>query len=123
MGICGVGTWTLLTQDFLGLERFIREPGDKIGTSGAVSGFQACDVGGVPVYCDPMCPEGILYLINTDYISLYIHEKAGFQFTGFESTLPNSQFGYIGAILTLLELVSVKEQCHGKFDNLNYLNI
>jgi hypothetical protein len=123
MGICGVGTWTLLTQDFMGLERYIREPGDKIGTSGAVSGFQACDVGGVPVYCDPKCPEGILYLLNTDYLSLYIHEKAGFQFTGFESTLPNGQFGYIGAILTLLELVSVKEQCHGKFDNLNYLNI
>ena len=80
-------------------------------------------VGSVPVYCDPKCPEGILYLLNTDYLSLYIHEKAGFQFTGFESTLPNGQFGYIGAMLTLLELVSVKEQCHGKFDGLGFLNI
>jgi len=125
LGICGVGTWTLLTQDFLGLERYVITPGDTfVGSEGgAKSGFQACMVGGVPIYCDPKCPEGILYLLNTDYLSLYIHEKAGFQFTGFESTLPNGQFGYIGAILTLLELVSVKEQCHGKFDNLNFLNI
>ena len=123
MGICGVGTWTLLTQDYLGLERYVITPGETFVEGGAKAGFQACMVGGVPVYCDPKCPEGILYLINTDYLSLYIHEKAGFQFTGFESTLPNGQFGYIGAILTLLELVSVKEQCHGKFDNLNFLNI
>ena len=126
MGICGVGTWTLLTQDFMGLERYVITPGDNFtehSSVGAHAGFQACMVGGVPIYCDPKCPEGILYLLNTDYLSLYIHEKAGFQFTGFESTLPNGQFGYIGAILTLLELVSVKEQCHGKFDNLNFLNI
>ncbi len=125
MGICGVGTWTLLTQDFLGLERYNHTQSEDMGTEGQVyrSGFQACMVGSVPIYCDPKCPEGILYLLNTDYLSLYIHEKAGFQFTGFESTLPNGQFGYIGAILTLLELVSVKQQCHGKFDNLNFLNI
>lgn len=122
-GICGVGTWTLLTQDFMPLERFNRSAGDNLSTEGAKSGFQAVMVAEIPIYCDPKCPEGILYLINTDYLSLYIHEKAGFQFTGFESTLPNGQFGYIGAILTLLELVSVKEQCHGKFDNLNFLNI
>lgn len=124
-GICGVGTWTLLTQDFMPLERFNRSSADNLSSpdGGAKSGFQAVMVAEVPIYCDPKCPEGVLYLINTDYLSLYMHEKAGFQFTGFESTLPNGQFGYIGAILTLLELVSVKEGCHGKFDNLNFLNI
>lgn len=125
MGIVGVGTWTLLTQDFMALERYNLAPGSNFADTegGAKSGFQACMVANVPIYCDPKCPEGILYLLNTDYLSLFIHEKAGFQFTGFESTLPNGQFGYIGAILTLLELVSVKEQCHGKFTNLNFLNI
>lgn len=125
-GICGVGTWTLWTQDFMSLERYQITPGSNFSESagnGPGAGFQAFMIGGIPIYCDPKCPEGILYLINTDYLSLYIHEKAGFQFTGFESTLPNGQFGYIGAILTLLELVSVKEQCHGKFDNLAFLNI
>lgn len=125
MGICGIGTWTLLTQDFLGLERYNRRPAGELdkGFEGARSGFESIMIGPVPIYCSPKCPEGILYLLNTDYLSLYIHEKAAFQFTGFESTLPNGQFGYIGAILTLLELVSVKEQCHGKFDGLASLNI
>lgn len=125
MGVTGVGTWTLLTQDFMGLERYVISPGDDFAdvTGGAKAGFQACMVGGVPIYCDPKCPEGTLYLLNTDYISAYIHEKAAFHFTGFESTLPNGQFGYIGAILTLLELVQVKAQSHGKFTNLNFLNI
>ena len=125
IGICGVGTWTLLAQDFMPLERFVRTPSDSFDNpaGGAKSGFLALDVSGVPVYCDPKCPEGVLYYLNTDYLSLYIHEKAGFHFTGFESTLPNGQFGYIGAILTLLELVSVKGKAHGKFDNLNFLNI
>jgi len=80
-------------------------------------------IAGVPIYADPYCPEGELYLLNTDYLSLYIHEKAGFQFTGFESTLPNGQFGYVGAVLTLLQLVNVKPIVHGRFANLNYLPI
>lgn len=125
MGIVGVGTWTLLVQDFMPLERYNRSVANGVSTDdeGASSGFEAIMIGKVPIYCSPKCPEGILYLLNTDYLSLYIHEKAGFQFTGFESTLPNGQFGYIGAVLTLLELVSVKEQCHGKFDGLASLNI
>lgn len=127
MGICGVGTWTLLVQDFMPLERYNRRPvGSPIdeGEDGAKSGFEAVMVGRVPIYCSPKCPEGILYLINTDYLSMYLHEKAGFQFTGFESTFAAAnQFGYLGALLTLLELVSVKAQCHGKFDGLAYLNI
>lgn len=123
MGIMGLGTWTQLTQDFINYERYNINPDGAYGDNTVRSGFRALDVGGVPIYADPYCPEGILYLLNTDYMSLYIHEKAGFQFTGFESTLPNGQFGYIGAILTLLELVNVKAQAQGKFANLAYINI
>ena len=126
MGICGVGTWTQLTQDFTPYERYNAGPGNNAyGDSGNTVNalFDAIMIAGVPIYCDPYCPEGILYYLNTDYLSLYIHEKAGFQFTGFESTLPNGQFGYIGALLTLLQLVNVKPLVHGKFANLNYLPI
>jgi hypothetical protein len=77
----------------------------------------------VPFYADPYCPEGTLYLVNTNYLSLYLHERAAFSFTGFESTLPNNQLGYVGAILSLLELVDVKCKAHGKFDGLAFLNI
>lgn len=125
MGIMGVGTWTQLTQDFTPQERYNTDRTGSYGETGNVvnSLFDAVMIANVPIYCDPYCPEGTLYLLNTDYMSLYIHEKAGFQFTGFESTLPNGQFGYIGAILTLLELVNVKPVVHGKFSNLAFLPI
>lgn len=122
MGIMGFGTWTELTQDFTALERFNQGVGGY-PEGGARSLFTALMVGDVPFYCDPYCPEGVLYLLNTDYINLYVHEKAAFHFTGFVSQLPNNQFGYIGAILTLLELVNVKPQSQGKFLNLEFLNI
>lgn len=124
MGICGFGTWTQLTQDFTSLERYNIVPGSGFGADNKVQSlFRALDVGGVPIYADPYCPEGTLYLVNTNYMSLYLHERAAFSFTGFESTLPNNQLGYVGAILSLLELVDVKCKAHGKFDNLSFLNI
>jgi hypothetical protein len=123
MGIMGLGGWTMLAQDFTSQERYNVTPMSGFGEGKVQSLFRALDVAGVPIYADPNCPEGTLYLLNTDYLSLYIHERASFYFTGFESTLPNGQFGYIGAILTLLEMCNVKPRAHGKFDNLNFLNI
>jgi hypothetical protein len=123
MGIMGFGTWTALAQDFTSQERYVVTPNQAFGEGKVQALFRALDVAGVPFYADPYCPEGTLYLLNTDYLSLYIHERAGFYFTGFESMLPNGQFGYIGALLTLLELVDVKCKAHGKFSNLSFLNI
>jgi hypothetical protein len=124
IGIMGFGTWTLLAQDFTSAERYNVTPGSAFGADKKVESlFRALDVAGVPFYADPYCPEGTLYLINTNYLSLYLHERAAFSFTGFESTLPNNQLGYIGAILSLLELVDVKCKAHGKFDGLSFLNI
>jgi hypothetical protein len=124
LGVMGFGTWTLLAQDFTSQERYMITPGNAFGAdTKAESLFRALDVSGVPFYADPYCPEGVLYLINTNYLSLYLHERAAFSFTGFESTLPNNQLGYVGAILSLLELVDVKCKAHGKFDGLAYLNI
>jgi hypothetical protein len=124
IGIMGFGTWTLLAQDFTSQERYNITPGNAFGADKKVEAlFRALDVAGVPFYADPYCPEGVLYLINTNYLSLYLHERAAFSFTGFESTLPNNQLGYIGAILSLLELVDVKCKAHGKFDGLAFLNI
>lgn len=124
IGIMGFGTWTLLAQDFTSQERYNITPGSAFGADTKVQAlFRALDVAGVPFYADPYCPEGVLYLINTNYLSLFLHERAAFSFTGFESTLPNNQLGYIGAILSLLELVDVKCKAHGKFDGLAFLNI
>jgi len=123
LGITGVGTWTQLAQDFTSQERYNVTPAVNFGMGEVGTLFRAIDVAGVPIYADPYAPEGTLYLQNTDYLSLYVHERAAFFFTGFADLLVVGQFGYMGAILTLLELVDVKPKAHLKADNLQFLPI
>ena len=80
-------------------------------------------VAGVPIYPDPYCPEGLLYLPNSNYMSLYIHEQASFAFTGFESTLSNWQLGYVGALVTIAELVVTKPKAMTRVGGLNSLTL
>ena len=124
-GVCGFGTWTLLAQDFVGQEQYVITPGSSFDgdTNGPQAAFRALMVAGVPIYPDPYCPEGTLYLLNTNYLSLYIHDQGSFVFTGFESTLPNWQIGYVGAVLMIAELVSVKPKSMTKVTGYNYLSI
>jgi hypothetical protein len=124
-GICGMGTWTVLAQDFVGQESYQITPGSSFNRTenGPEAAFQALMVAGVPVFCDPYCPEGTLYILNTDYLSLYIHEQASFAFTGFESTLPNWQVGYIGALLTVAELVVTKPIANTRVDSCGYISL
>lgn len=124
-GICGIGTWTLLAQDFQGQEIYQITPGDAFDASqdGPRSAFRALMVAGLPIFADPYCPEGILYLINANYLSLFIHEMASFSFTGFESTISNFQVGYVGAVLLVAELVSVKPRAMGRVSNYNFVNL
>ena len=44
-------------------------------------------------------------------------------FTGFESTLPNWQIGYVGAVLTIAELVSTKPKSMTQVYNLNSVSL
>ena len=124
-GVCGFGTWTLLQQDFVGQETYMITPGSNFANSpdGPSSGFRALMVAGVPIYPDPYCPEGTLYLLNTNYLSMYIHEQAEFAFTGFESTLPNWQIGYVGAVLTIAEMVCTKPKAMTKVTGYNSLTL
>jgi hypothetical protein len=109
-GVMGPATWQTLQNDFLPNESFVVTPEKGFDTEpwGARSAFRALMVSGIPIYMDPYCPEGTLYLLNMSYTAFYIHERAAFAFTGFESTLSNNQLGYIGAVLSLLELVGGK---------------
>lgn len=120
MGIMGVGTWNMLTRDFTPYERYNTDSSGNYGEGTVGSLFRALEIAGVPIYCDPYAPEGILYLLNTDYLSMYLHDKAAFQFLPFESTFINGQLGYLGGVLTLLQMVNVKPQAHGVFKNLAY---
>ena len=124
-GVCGFGTWTLLAQDFVGQEQYVITPGSAFTSdpNGAQAAFRALMVAGVPIYPDPYCPEGTLYLLNNNYLSLYIHDQGSFAFTGFESTLPNWQIGYVGAVLMIAELVSTKPKSMTKVTGYNYLSL
>lgn len=124
-GVCGFGTWTLLAQDFVGQEQYVVTPGAGFDgeTNGPQAAFRALMVAGVPIYPDPYCPEGTVYFLNTNYLSLYIHEQGSFVFTGFESTLPNWQIGYVGAVLMIAELVNVKPKSMTKVTGYNYLSL
>ena len=44
-------------------------------------------------------------------------------FTGFESTLPNWQIGYVGAVLVIAELVNTKPKSMTKVTGYNSLSI
>ena len=124
-GICGFGTWTLLAQDYVGQEQYVITPGSGFDgdSNGPQAGFRALMVAGVPIYPDPYCPEGTLYLLNTNYLSLYIHEQGQFVFTGFESTLPNWQIGYVGAVINIAELVNTKPKSMTKVTGYNSLSL
>ena len=124
-GVCGFGTWTLLAQDFVGQEQYVITPGSGFDAdaNGPQAAFRALMVAGVPIYPDPYCPEGTVYFLNSNYLSLYIHEQGSFVFTGFESTLPNWQIGYVGAVLTIAELVNTKPKSMTKVTGYNSLTL
>jgi len=124
-GVMGVGTWALLSQDIIGSESYQITPGNAFSTqpNGAQAAFTALSVGGVPIYADPYCPEGLLYFVNTRYLSLYIHKNAAFAFTGFVSTIPNYQLGYVGAVVAIMEMVVAKPKAMTRVTGFNSLTI
>ena len=124
-GVCGIGTFLGLATDYVGVESFQIQPGQGFDSDAdrPRSMFRAFDVAGVPIYCDPYCPEGTLYLLNSNYLNLYVHDQASFAFTGFESLLSNYQLGYVGAVLTLCELVETKPKTGVKVTGLTAVAI
>jgi hypothetical protein len=56
-------------------------------------------------------------------LSLYIHDQGSFVFTGFESTLPNWQIGYVGAVLMIAELVSTKPKSMTRVSGYNSISL
>jgi len=112
IGIMGPGTWALLAQDFINQESFMITPQQSFDSThlGARSGFIALMVGSIPIYFDLYSPEGQLLLFNTRYFAAYVHTAAAFAFTGFASTLPNNQLGYVGAVVAVLNFLVAKRK-------------
>lgn len=123
--VVGFGTWALLAQDFVGQESYQVTPGSSFDRTedGPRSGFRALMVAGVPIFADMNCPEGTMYILNSNYLSLYIHDQGAFAFTGFESTLSNWQLGYVGAIVNIAELVLTKPSACSRVGGFNSITI
>lgn len=132
IGVTDAGTWASLAQDFVGQEQYMITPGSSFDQSaqGARAAFTALMVAGVPIYIDPYAGSGVgdneagkIRYFNTRYYSFYIHEAAAFAFTGFASTLPNFQLGYIGAVVAVLQSVCVKPKSMTVADNYTPLTL
>ena len=122
-GVTGPGTWSRLSRDYLGLEQFVITPGSGFSKvpEGPRSAFNALMVGSVPIYYDPAYgTEGTIYFMKGKYTAPYLHRAAAFAFTGFQSTLANYQLGYVGAVVTVAELVCVKPKSVTVFSGLNF---
>jgi hypothetical protein len=114
------GTWTLLMQDYLGLERY--QP-NQLRTSEYLSGFRALEVMGVPVFIDPYCPEGTAYGCNFNYLTLRIHEDAEWEFFDFVANLPANSLSFTGVIMLLLALINTKPKTNVVITGFNSVTI
>ena len=101
--------WSTLMADFMGFEQYQTNPRSRYGKGDVVnSGFRAIQVLNTPIFPDPWCPRGEMYIINSRYLAMYMSEAAPFIFTGFESMIPLGQLASIGVLLTALDLVCSK---------------
>lgn len=108
-GVCNPADWTTLMTDFMSLEMFQSTPRSQYGRGDAQNaGFRAIRVLDTPIFPDPFCPRGQLFLGHSRYIAMYLSEAAPFVFSGFQSAIPQGQIADIGVLITCLDLVCSK---------------
>jgi len=101
--------WATLMTDYQGFEQYVTSPRSRYGKGDVVnSGFRALQVLNTPIFSDPWCPRGEMYMVNSRYLAMYLSAAAPFTFTGFESLIPQGQLASIGVLLTALNLVCSK---------------
>jgi hypothetical protein len=103
------GDWTKLMTDFMSSETFFTRPGSRYGTDDVINaGFRGLMLGDTPVFMDPFCPKGSIYIINSRYLALYMSEDAPFAFSGFYSAIPNLQIANIGVVIVAFDVCCSK---------------
>jgi hypothetical protein len=101
--------WAVLMADFMSLEMFTTKPKSIYDKDDIVNaGFRAIRVMDTPIFPDPFCPVGEMYLINSRYLSLYMSEYAPMTFSGFESQIPVGQISDIGVLISASDLCCSK---------------
>jgi hypothetical protein len=109
-GVMHPADWATLMADFMGYEQYQTRPRSMYAKDDAVNaGFRAIRVLDTPIFPDPFCPRGEAYMINSRYLSVYMHEKtAPMVFSDFHSLIPQSQIAEIGVLICPLEMVCTK---------------
>ena len=108
-GVMNIQDWTQLMTDFLALERFNNDPSSRWGKEDPVNiGFRGLLLGDTPIFFDLQCPQGTMFLFNSRYITMVVHEDCNFSWTGWYSTIPQGQIASVGLSLTALNLVCSK---------------
>ena len=101
--------WASLIGDFMALEMFTTRPKSIYGEDDVVNaGFRGISVMNTPIFPDPFCPLGTMYVINSRYLGLYMSEYAPMTFSGFESQIPVGQISEIGVLISASDLVCAK---------------
>lgn len=114
-GVMNPADWATLMADFMNLEMFTTRPRSIYGKDDAVNaGFRAIRVMDTPIFPDPFCPLGDMYLINSRYTGLYMSEYAPMTFSGFESQIPQGQISDIGVLISCADLVCAKPSSGGR---------
>ena len=101
--------WAELMTDFMSLEMFTTRPSSIYGKDDAVNaGFRAIRVLDTPIFPDPFCPLGEMYIVNSRYTGMYMSEHAPMTFSGFESQIAVGQISDIGVLISVADLVCAK---------------
>lgn len=102
------GDWAKLLTDYQTMENYDTAR-TRFGKDDAPNAsFRGLLLGDTPIFFDPFCPKGSMYMINSRYLSLYLSEDAAFEFSGFHSTIPNLQIANIGVLILASNLVCTK---------------
>lgn len=101
--------WAVLMADFMSLEMFTTKPRSIYDKDDVVNaGFRAIRVMDTPIFPDPFCPLGTMFVVNSRYTGLYMSEYAPMTFSGFESQIPVGQISDIGVLISCADLVCAK---------------
>lgn len=108
--------WATLMADYMGYEQYMTRPRSIYDKNDVVNaGFRAIRVLDTPVFPDPFCPLGTMYMINSRYAAAHISESAAMVFSGFESTIPQGQIANIGVLITALDFACAKPSSGAQF--------
>ena len=82
----------------------------------AQSGFQVIQYRGIPIVADEKCPAYHAFVLNTNYLKLYVHPDDDFKFSGFVK--PGNQLARVGQITWTGQLGVTSRRHFYKFTSL-----